>query len=377
MNIAVFFGGESCEHDISIITGVQLINNCDAYLYNIIPVYIDKNGDWYTGNKLKDIDLYSQKDFLKSKGVKKCTLLSNCKTLYFFARNKVKKYIDIDCAIICMHGLRGEDGCLAGVLEMCGIPYCSTSIMGSSICLDKGVFKTVCKGLGIECVDGFTVSENELLLDSASLLEKIEKFGFPIILKPCRQGSSIGVCVVKNSDDLQKSLKKSFSFDKKVLIEKFVNIDKEVNIALFEDKGKIVFSNTEEPKGNDVILSFNDKYLKNSGGFETIKRIVPADISTDCENYLKATATKLYRELELFGVVRFDFIVSSNKVYVNEINTIPGSMANYLFDKKSCDYSLLIQKLISNAIHRFNLNKDCVRVLDTKVLDGGFDFLKK
>ena len=145
MNVAVFFGGESCEHDISVITGVQLINNCNEYLYNIIPVYICKNGDWYTGEMLKDIDMFSQKNFLQSKKIKKCGMCPSDKSLFVYKKNKLKKYIDIDCAIICLHGLRGEDGSIAGLLELNKIPYVSSSIMGSSICMDKGVFKCLCR----------------------------------------------------------------------------------------------------------------------------------------------------------------------------------------------------------------------------------------
>ena len=377
MNVAVFFGGESCEHDISVITGVQLINNCNEYLYNIIPVYICKNGDWYTGEMLKDIDMFSQKNFLQSKKIKKCGMCPSDKSLFVYKKNKLKKYIDIDCAIICLHGLRGEDGSIAGLLELNKIPYVSTSIMGSSICMDKGVFKCLCRALGVETIDGFVVCESEFLSDCESVEEKIEELGYPIILKPCRQGSSIGISVVKNKENLKEMLKNSFIYDKKVLIEKFLHVDKEVNVALFEDKGKIIYSNTEEPKGNDLILSFDDKYLKNRGGFETIKRIVPASISDDCEMCIKSVANKLYKELDLFGVVRFDFIISGEKVYINEVNTIPGSMANYLFDKKSCDYGCLIDKMISNAVHRKKVNDECVRFIDTKVLESKFDGLKK
>ena len=377
MNILVFFGGESCEHDISVITGEQLISKCDEYLYNVIPVYIDKSGDWYTGKKLKDIDVFNSENWNKLKGVTKCALLPNNNTLYINKRDKYIQGNQIDCAILCLHGLRGEDGTIASILEQSKIPYSSTSVLGSSVCMDKGVFKIVCKGLGVNCVDGFVVSKREFLSGNEKVLDNIQQLGYPIIAKPCRQGSSIGINVVNTSDELYNKLTESFAFDDKLLIEKFLQVDKEVNIALFKNKDNVVFSNTEEPVGNDVILSFGDKYLNNAGGFETIKRIVPADIDDKIYNQIIDISKRLYLELDLFGVVRFDFLISDGSLYINEINTIPGSMANYLFDKSKYNYMDLIEMMISSALFRSEQSKKVLKSLDTGVLKSGINGFKK
>lgn len=374
MNLAVIFGGESCEHDISIITGMQLISKANSYLYDIYPIYIDKNGTWLTSNELKDIDSFSE----SLKKAMPCAFLPNDKSLYIRKGNKYKKYADIDVAFVCLHGMRGEDGMVASVLELSKIPYSSSSICPSSVCMDKCVFKTFSAGLNVPTVDGICTCENDFIRAKNELLSDVSKLGYPVIIKPSRQGSSIGIEVCSSSDELEQKLKNAFKYDKKVLIEKFLDVKKEVNIAVFEDKGSFVLSSTEEPISKDEILSFDNKYRKNSGGFETIKRIVPAGISKKTEDAIKNIALKLYNSLNMFGIVRFDFLIDKgDNVYINEVNTIPGSMANYLFDKEKYSYPSLIEILITNAIHRFEYENEVLKTFDTDVLDGGFDGFKK
>lgn len=374
LNIVVVFGGVSCEHDISIITAEQLISRCDCDKFNIIPIYIDKSGNWFTGKELLDIDNF--KDNLHK--CRNCTILPNDKSLYI---KKGKKYVSfalIDVAIICMHGKNGEDGALAGLMELSQIPYTCCDVCSSSVCIDKVCFKYLCKGIDVPCVDGFLVSESEILLNKDDVCDKINKLGYPIILKPSRLGSSIGIKVCKSENELISMLNDCFRYDRRVLVEKFIDVNKEINIALFDDKGEIIFSNTEEPVRNDEILSFDEKYRKNSGNFENIKRVSPAVISTELEDRIKYIAKNCYIEFGLFGVVRFDFILDKNlNLYINEINTIPGSMANYLFDKSVYSYPKLIELMVSNAIHRRKLDDRLIKTIDTDVLENDFDGFKK
>lgn len=376
MKVAVVFGGESCEHDVSIITGVQLINKFNNYLYDIVPIYIAKGGVWYTGEELNDLDNYSVG--LNYKKLKKCSLVAGSNVLHIIKGKKLVPYTEIDVVIPCMHGVRGEDGALSGVLELSHIPYTSCSLCSSAVSMDKGVFKTFAKGLGISVIDGFVVDYNEFLIDESKIIDKISDFGLPIIIKPCRQGSSIGIEVVKNVADMKKALNMAFQYDKRVLVEKYVDVDKEVNLALFDNKGELVVSSTETPLSSDEILSFDNKYRKNAGGFETIKRIMPASINEGAYCELLNMATKVYRGLDMFGVVRFDFILDrSGMLYLNEVNTIPGSMANYLFDKSKYPYPRLIELMISNAVKRFERDLGIKKTIDTDIVGSGIDFLKK
>ena len=378
MNIAVFFGGESCEHDISIITGEQLISKMNDYLYNIIPIYIDRNGLWWTGEGLKDLDYFSNKDLVKDK-LKRCTLLFGDKDLYVLKGKKYIKLSSIDVAIVCMHGRRGEDGCLSGVLEMCKIPYTTSSLCASSLCMDKGVFKYCAKGLGVNVVDGFCVLKDEVVLNFDDVLARVKgKILFPVIIKPCRQGSSIGIEVCKSEDSFRQCLMNSLKYDDKVLIEKYVDVFKEVNVAVMYDKGEYVVSNTETPIKNDEILSFDDKYRKNPAGFDGIRRKIPADIPNSQAVEVVDLAVLVYKALDMFGIVRFDFIVSGlGEVYLNEVNTIPGSMANYLFDKTKYPYASLIEMMISNAIHRLERENKIIKSVETGVSLSGINGLKK
>ena len=329
-NIAVIFGGESCEHDISIITGVQLLSRANLPDYNLIPIYIDRNGRWLTGDELFDLDNYNDEFF----AVKECAITPSSQILYSIRKRKLKPITNIDAAILCLHGGSGEGGGVSGLLSMAKIPYSACNLTASALCLDKVAFKYMMKGIGVETIDGFAIFEEEYILGKQGVEEKVEKIGYPIILKPSKLGSSIGIEVVSIREELEDKLKKCFLYDKKVLIEKYVEIKKEINIAIIENKGELIFSDTEEPISKSTILSFDEKYSNSSDGFEGIKRISPALINEDMTQVIRDTAARVYSKLDLFGVVRFDFILDKgNQLYINEVNTIPGSMANYLFDK--------------------------------------------
>ena len=213
--------------------------------------------------------------------------------------------------------------------------------------------------------------------NSVDILNKIKTFGFPIIIKPSRQGSSIGIKICKSEESLENDLKECFNYDERLLIEKFVDLKKEVNIACFRNKGEIIFSKTEEPISKSDFLDFNDKYTSNLSGMESMKRISPANILTETESKIKTIAQFLYIELDMFGVVRFDFMIDKeDNVYINEVNTIPGSMANYLFGE-NYPYTKLIEDMISNALIRFNSKSKLQRDYNSNVLKQGFNGFKK
>lgn len=376
MNVAVVFGGESCEHDISIITGVQLINNLNRYLYNVIPIYIDKNGNWLTGEALLDIDNYPN----NLVGLNQCTMLPNDNRLWRLNKKgtKIKSPINIDVAFLCLHGIRGEDGTIASIFELSKVPYFASGICASSVCMDKSVFKYFAKGLGVPVVEGIEITEDAVLSNQELVFAKVEGLGYPVIVKPARQGSSIGITVCDNKEDLSNAITIASKYDNSIVIEKYINIKKEVNIAVFENKGEYILSNTEEPITADKFLNFDDKYRQNPGGFETIKRIVPAGISKEQNKIIVDIVTSVYKALKMAAVVRFDFLIDKeDNVYLNEVNTIPGSMANYLFDKEKYPYSKLIELWISNAVLRKEKSDTALRYLNTDVLNNGFEGFKK
>lgn len=373
INLAVVFGGESCEHDISVITGLQLISKINKYIYNVIPIYIDKNGIWLTGKNIMDIDNYPD-NLGKTTRV---GLMGGNGTLYTIKNKKAKKFVDIDVAILCLHGVNGEDGTLASIMERSKIPYCNSSILASSVSMDKVLFNDVCKGLNVDKVEYFSLFVEDYQMEKAGTMQKIVDFGLPVIIKPSRQGSSIGIEICKDKKDLAKKLDKAFEYDTRIVIEKLLDVKKEVNIACFLNKGEFIFSKTEEPIKNSDYLNFEDKYQSNSEGMQSMKRIMPARISIEQENKIKSIARILYTNLDMFGVVRFDFLIDKNdNVYINEVNTIPGSMANYLFDG-DYSYSELIELWISNALIRSDNRKSLNHIYNSKVLEQGISGFKK
>lgn len=373
VNLVVFFGGESCEHDVSIITGLQFISKVNEYLYNIIPIYINKNGDWLTGKNLKDLDNFPDN---LGKTIK-VGILDNDKALYKVGKShKAKKICDIDVAVLCLHGAGGEDGVISASLESSKIPYINSSIMPSAVCMDKIVFDYIVAGMGIAKVDFLAVTKFEYDEDKSAVLDRIKNFGFPIIIKPARLGSSIGINVCKNYDDLERLLENSFEFDCRLLIERYVNVKKEVNIACFLNKNDIVLSKTEEPISKHEILDFGQKYVANTG-MENMKRIMPANISKEQYENIVDIVCRVYSALNMFGVVRFDFLVDENdKLYINEVNTIPGSMAYYLFED-TYSYPELIDMWLTNALIRNTNGQMKVKDYSSSILKQGLNGFKK
>lgn len=373
VNLVVFFGGESCEHDVSIITGLQFINKVNEYLYNVIPIYIDKNGNWLIGKNLKDLDNYP--DNLGR--TCKVGIFDGDKSLYKISRShKVKKICDIDEAVICLHGVCGEDGIISAMLESSKIPYINSSVMPSAVCMDKIVFNYVVDGMEISKVDFLAITKFEFDENKSATLKRIKEFGFPIIIKPARLGSSIGINVCKSYEDLEKLLENSFEFDCRLLIERFINVKKEVNIACFLNKNDLILSKTEEPISKQEILDFGQKYVANTG-MENMKRIMPANISKQHHESIVDIVCRVYSTLNMFGVVRFDFLIDENdKLYINEVNTIPGSMAYYLFED-TYSYPELIEMWLTNALIRNANTQMKVRDYNSSILKQGLSGLKK
>lgn len=373
INLGVIFGGESCEHDISIITGLQLISKVNEFLYNVIPIYITKSGEWVTGKNLKDIDNYPD-NLGKTKIV---GLIAKDNNLYCRYGNKLKKICELDVVFVCLHGINGEDGNVAGVLNMSGIPYSSCDILSSSVCMDKIVFNDICRGLDIPKVPYYSLLKNDYSENSNKILKDIKQMGLPVILKPSRQGSSIGIKICRYEKDLESLIVECFNYDDRIVVEKFINVKKEVNIACFYDKNEFIFSKTEEPIKANEFLDFNQKYTTSLSGMENMKRISPADIDDALELKIKTYAEFLYEQLDMFGIVRFDFMIDNdNNLFVNEVNTIPGSMANYLFGD-NYPYTRLIEDMISNALIRCENKQKIKKEYVSGVLKQGFNGFKK
>lgn len=371
-NIAIFFGGDSVEHDISVITALQAIKNINKGKYDIIPVYL-KDSLWWSGENLLKMEYYSEGELKANKVV----LLPDG---YLYKQGIIlKKYRHIDVALLCFHGHGGEDGCVQGLLELYGIPYTSAGVIGSAISCDKSLFKEVLKGLNVDCIESVSFNNNEYYANSKMWLYKVAKFGFPVVVKPSTLGSSIGISVCKNKKELMSALELAFNLDNRVLIEKYCQNMREINCAVAGYGDEIIVSELEEPVTKNEILSFENKYLNNQKqGMASASRKIPAEISKEDSKKIKEVALLLFQKLDLKGVVRFDFILSDGKIYLNELNSIPGSLAFYLFEPMGIKYTELLDKLILWALRDYENKSKITRKFKNNIFDKvSLDGIKK
>ncbi len=353
-NLFVFFGGKSAEHDISIITAIQTLGVIDRKKYNIYPAYIDKKGLFYTGEELFDLNSYV--DFSPNKkGISRFVILDGENKAAILRGTKIKSVIAIDFALLCCHGAGGEDGSLQGLFEMSDIPYSSCGVCSSAVCMNKKVMKDIFLSHKIPIVKHFSLTRGEFEEDEESTYERAKELGYPLIIKPAGSGSSIGISKCHDPSELEESLNLAFNFDKVVVVEKSIENLMEINCAVLKVGSKIITSSLEEPKTKSDILTFSDKYLSSPQKGEK-KVLTENDIKLkkSQKELIRALAKESFVACDCDGVVRIDFMVDrdTQKIYVNEINTIPGSMANYLFDKMS--FSELVDNLVASAIIKNN-----------------------
>lgn len=372
-NVTIFFGGASPERDVSVITGVLTANSLDKTAFNPVPVYVAADGTFYIGKALLNIAFYRNPDF---KLCKKAVFLPGSSKLYSYKRGSLKEECTVDCAFNCMHGCGGEDGTLCGLLNVCRIPLASPSLFSSALSMDKHFTKIVLAGTGVSFVDYIRVRRKGFFADSDGVMRAIgRKLGFPLIVKPACLGSSIGITVAHDDEELFSALCTAFRYDGKAICEKYISGARDINCAVYYASGGLAVSELEEAIRSKELLSFDDKY----GGakISVSNRKFPADVSEDIRDEIKRVAAKIYSELEFSGIVRFDFLLSDDKVYLNEINAVPGSLAYYLFCDKLSDFSNLLTKLAEDAERRKRERDGRVVEYTSSVLFGDFKGVKK
>lgn len=384
LNLAIIFGGRSVEHEISILSAQQCIAAIDKNKYTIIPIYISKLGQWYTGDKLLNLKQYCDIDQLLARSVK--IVVNQNAGAYHICNEAVglfgRKHIaTIDVAIPVTHGTYGEDGCLQGLLETMNIPYVGCSVLSSAITMDKIVAKMLLRSANVQVLDDMWFYAHEWIKNKDEVVARIkQKFNYPIIVKPSNAGSSVGVSSVDSDDQMEDAIDLAVSMSERVLVEPRVVNLKEVNCSLLGDTEEVEVSVCEEPIRADAILSYQDKYLggaKNklgngvkSGGMSSAKRKIPANISEELNQQIKDMAKQAFTVLNCSGVVRIDFLIDQNtqQVYLCEVNTIPGSLSFYLWQPMGLDFTALIEKLIGLALKRQRQNSNLSVSYNTNIL---------
>ena len=384
--IGVIFGSRSCEREVAIISAVQLMRHADREKYDIIPVYIDETGNWYTGEKLKDIESF--KPFRpESTGITRVfpdlssgsgALLTVKKGSGLFAKEKIEIAARIDVYIIVMHGLNGEDGTLQGLLELANVPYTSTGVAGSAVGMDKIMMKQIFRGAGLPVLPGIWFTRTEFENGRDTVIRKTEEeIGYPVFVKPANLGSSIGVSRADDAETLAESLELAFEYDRRVLVEKGLDKPIELNCSVLGYDGEDEASPIEMPINNDEFLDFRDKYLASGGskGMASLHRVLPAPIEDGLKNHIQEMSRTIFRLLDCKGVVRIDYMFDrqSEKTYITEINTIPGSLAFYLWENAGMPYSSLIDRMVCCA-EKAHEDKNRANYAYTSDILNGFSF---
>lgn len=382
IKVGVFFGGKTVEHEVSIITAIQAIENIDKEKYDIVPIYITKDNKMYCGNLIGDISNYKDIDNLLQNSVKvtlaqkdnKVVLLRCDKKIY---QNDVYDYIDIAFPIV--HGTNVEDGTLQGFLKMFNLPYVGCDVISSSVGMDKYVCKCVLKDNDIPILECKCISAKDYNENSEDIIKEIEtKFSYPAIVKPINLGSSVGIKIAKNQEELKTAIENAFMYSRKILIERAIKNLKEINCSVVGDYESAKASECEEPVKTDEILSYKDKYMSGGKKTEAVKSMnasvlrLPANISNDVKEKIQELALKTFNVLGCSGVIRIDFMIDNdtNEIYVNEVNTIPGSLSFHLWKATGLNYTKLLDELIDLALKRNREERNITYSFDSNILSG-------
>ena len=360
-NVLLVFGGASYEHDISVITAIQIYKKTKLKDVKLNLLYISRDEKFYICDEKKVVvDDFSKANFNGNpKKFKEVFFVSGEKQKLFVKTHfGLKEYMQVSVAVFACHGGNGENGKLVSYFDYNGIACSAGSSDALAICMDKFIFKKVAKGLGIPVVQGFRVNKIDYKKNLSDIMKRLKIMKFPVIIKSNSGGSSIGVFVANDIDEFHSKIKEVFELDESAIVEKYIEHTREFNIAVMGDKEKFEISKIDEPIKNDDLLSFSDKYLsgnskskKGQKSMDNSLRKFPADISEKLSKQISQIARKVFLSLNLQGIVRIDFLYQEkqDKLYICEVNAIPGSLAYYFFKRNYIVTNDLIERLIDIA----------------------------
>ena len=377
--VAMMFGGKSVEHEVSVISGIQAYMSMDTDKYDVIPVYMTKNNEMYIGDSIGDIESYKNIDELLKKSQRVIMINEDGRVkLVQYPVKKLGKNVEvgIDVAFPVVHGTNVEDGGFQGYLKTMGIPFVGCDVTASAIGMDKYITKLVLKESNVPVLDArlYTLSD---YADMESMMNDIENvFGYPVIVKPVNLGSSVGISVAKSRVELANSVDDAFRYATKVLVEHAITNLREINCSVLGDENDAIASECEEPLHTKDILSYEDKYVSNakgsgSKGMASVSRRIPAELTPEKREEVRELAVRSFKALGCNGVSRIDFMIDADtdKLYFNEINTIPGSLAFYLWEPVGVPYKELLDRMIQLALKRESTEESLTFTFDTNILN--------
>lgn len=358
--VGVIFGGRSVEHEVSIVTAQQVIENIDKNKYEVVPIYISKTGEWFSGPELLGMEGFNDINKLLAKLDRVLLqpdkggnhLLYLPKRQGLFSRPRQAR---LDVVFPALHGTYGEDGCLQGLLELTGLPYVGAAVLGSAIGMDKITMKAILRDGGVPVIDYVWLNHCEWEDEPQSVIARIEKhLPYPLIVKPANLGSSIGITQAKDQDGLKYAIDVASHYDRRIIVEQGLNDFMEINCSVMGNQQELNTSLCEQPISWQEFLSYEEKYLSQGSkqGMAGATRKLPAPISDDMTKQIQGLARKTFKLLDCQGIGRIDFLINKedNCAYVNEINTMPGSISYYLWEPLGLNFSKLTDRLIELAL---------------------------
>src|SRR5919109_132330 len=370
-SVAVLFGGRSVEHEVSVITGHQIMDALKAAGHRVLPIYLAKDGEWYAGESLHNLSLYTDPagEPTSASGVARVSLSPDRSIRQLIVRPATRQglfrkppQLWAEVFFPCLHGRFGEDGSLQGLFELADVPYVGAGVAASAISMDKALTKVICRGVGIPVLDWTVLSRAEWGEEADAIVARIETaFAYPLIVKPACLGSSIGVRRCHDRATLREAIATALILDDRVLIEPALTDFIEINCAVMGPPEQT--SVCEQPVTHEAILSFDAKYkrggkaakqAKKPEGMASLDRLIPAPISAELARRVQALAAQAFRAIHAAGTSRVDFLYQSERevLYLNEINSIPGSLAFYLWEATGLPFDELVDTLITIALRR-------------------------
>lgn len=387
IKLGVLFGGKSVEHEVSIISALQAAASLDRSKYDVVPIYMTKKNEFYIGDEVGKIESYRDgipQLLKKSQQVLMVPAEGRVQLLHYPLKklgNNVEETIDIIFPIV--HGTNVEDGALQGYLKTLGVPFVGCDVLSSALGMDKYMMKCVWKEAGLPVLDCLRAEHRRYLESPETFLDQVEaQIGYPVIVKPIDLGSSVGIRKALDRQELSAAMEYAFQFAHKVLVERAVPNLKEINCSILGDYEEAEASECEEPVSSDRILTYEEKYLRKEGGktgakggsegMASLSRKIPADITPEERDFVRQTAVKAFQALDCCGVSRIDFMMDSEtrEIWINEINTIPGSLSFYLWEPMGVKYTELLDRMIQFALKRERDQAEISYAFDTNILSG-------
>ena len=398
IRVGVIFGGETVEHEVSIISAITAMFKIDQEKYDVVPIYITKDGEWYTGEMLKDIETFKDMDLLKRYASNVVLYRDNGRFVLKKKHSLFGKVVnEIDVAFPIVHGTNVEDGALQGYLQTIGIPYVGPNVYASAVGQDKVFMKQIWANEKIPMSKFIWFYDNDFKKDQDEIIKKVKDIGYPVIVKPATTGSSVGIGVASNEKELIDAITEASLYDEKVLVEEIIQNLREVNISVHGNHENQKTSEIEEVSSHNKFLTYKDKYIGDGtishgakkfgikAGFGGVKASkggykagmpassrIPAKLDSKVRSEVEDIAVRCFKALGSCGTCRIDFLIDdkNNKVYVNEINSIPGNLAYYLWEAKGVDFTDLLNDMITLGIKEHKKRSSKTHSFDTNILAG-------